>query len=84
MTDVLAKVEAGEAEAGLVYVTDVEAARGQVEGIELPEASSVVNHYPIVAIAGSDHADLAAQWIDLVTGDGQAVLARAGFGPPAP
>ena len=85
VSDVLAKVEAGEADAGLVYVTDVKGAGDKVEGIEFPEAASVVNHYPLVAVEGSDHADLAQEWIDLVLGaTGQQVFADAGFGPPAP
>ncbi|GAA3672740.1 molybdate ABC transporter substrate-binding protein [Nocardioides ginsengisoli] len=83
VTDVLAKVESGEADAGLVYVTDVTAAGDKVQGIEFPETAGVVNHYPIVAIKDSAHAKLAQEWIDLVLGDGQSVLKNAGFGPPA-
>lgn len=83
VTDVLAKVTAGEADAGLVYVTDVRAAGDDVEGIELPESASVVNTYPIVAVEGSEHAELAQQFVDLVLGaTGRRVLARAGFGTP--
>ncbi|WP_341351332.1 substrate-binding domain-containing protein [Nocardioides convexus] len=67
----------------MVYVTDVEAAGDKVEAVTFPEADEVVNHYPIVAVKDSSHADLAQQWIDLVLGDGQKVLADAGFGPPA-
>lgn len=83
VTGVLTKVESGEADAGLVYVTDVKNAGDKVEGIEFPESGSVVNHYPIVVVEGSDEADLAKEWIELVLGDGQAVFADAGFGPPA-
>lgn len=83
VTDVLGKVESGEADAGLVYVTDVTAAGDTVEGIEFPEAADVVNHYPIVVVEGAPQADLAQEWVDLVLGDGQAVLTEAGFGPPA-
>lgn len=83
VTDVLGKVESGEADAGLVYVTDVTAAGDQVEGIDLPQAADVVNHYPIVAVKDAAHADLAQEWIDLVLGEGQGVLAAAGFGAPA-
>ncbi|MBM7518889.1 molybdate ABC transporter substrate-binding protein [Nocardioides nitrophenolicus] len=83
VTDVLAKVESGEADAGLVYVTDVTAAGDKVEGIDFPEAAGIVNHYPIVAVKDSKHADLAQQWVDLVLGDGQQVLRQAGFGAPA-
>lgn len=83
VSGVLTKVEDGEADAGLVYVTDVAAAGDDLEGIEFPEAADVVNHYPIVAVEGSEHADLAQQWIDLVVGDGRQVLLDAGFGTPA-
>lgn len=82
VTDVLGKISAGEGDAGLVYVTDVEGSGGSVEGVEIPEAGAVVNHYPIVGIEGSDQPDLADEWIALVLGDGQAVLRDAGFGPP--
>jgi molybdate transport system substrate-binding protein len=83
VSGVLTKVEDGEADAGLVYVTDVAAAGDDLEGIDFPEAAGVVNHYPIVAVDGSQHADLAEQWIDLVTGEGQKVLQDAGFGAPS-
>ena len=83
VTDVLAKVTAGEADAGLVYVTDVRAAGDDVEGVEFPESAAVVNTYPIAAVEGSEHADLARQFVDLVLGEtGRRVLTRAGFGTP--
>lgn len=83
VTDVLAKVTSGEADAGLVYRTDVQAAGKDVEGIEFPEADSVVNTYPIAVVQGSGEADLAHEFVDLVLGAaGQQVLADAGFGPP--
>lgn len=84
VTDVLAKVESGEADAGLVYVTDVTAAGTKVEGVEFPEAAEVVNHYPIVAVKDAKQAELAQQWIELVLGEGQKVLEQAGFGAPTP
>lgn len=83
VTDVLAKVTSGEADAGLVYVTDVTAAGDDVEGIEFPEAAEVVNTYPIAPVAGSDEEDLAQEFVDLVLGaTGQSVLQDAGFGAP--
>lgn len=83
VTDVLAKVTSGEADAGLVYRTDVQAAGEDVRGIELPEADSAVNTYPIVVVQGADEAALAREFVDLVLGAaGQQVLADAGFGPP--
>lgn len=83
VSGVLTKVEDGEADAGLVYVTDVSAAGDDLEGIDFPEAAEVVNHYPIVAVEGSEHAELAQEWIDLVLGDGRQVLLDAGFGAPS-
>jgi len=83
VTDVLNKVTTGEADAGLVYVTDVKAAGDKVKGIAFPESSSVVNTYPIGALADSKNKGLAQAFVDLVTGDaGQQVLADAGFAKP--
>jgi molybdate transport system substrate-binding protein len=76
-------VSSGEADAGLVYVTDVEAAADDVEGIAFPESSSAVNTYPIAALRGSRNASLAAAFVALVTSaEGREVLAGAGFGTP--
>ena len=83
VTDVLNKVISGEADAGLVYVTDVKAAGDKVKGIDLPEAQDIINRYPIASVSDSKHATLAKEFVDLVTGDqGQQVLADAGFGKP--
>lgn len=83
VTDVLNKVETGEADAGLVYITDVQAAGDKVGGITFPESSSAVNTYPIAVVAGGKNKDLAHQFVDLVTGpDGQQILAGAGFAKP--
>ena len=83
VTDVLGKVASGEAEAGLVYATDVLAAQGDVEGVVVPEARSVVNRYPVAVVTGSEEAALAEEFTALVTGaEGRAVLQDAGFGPP--
>jgi molybdate transport system substrate-binding protein len=85
VTDVLNKVVAGEADAGLVYVTDVKGAGDTVRGVAIPAVDNVVNTYPIAPLAGSKHADVAAAFADFVTGsEGQATLASAGFGSPAP
>lgn len=83
VTDVLGKVTSGEADAGLVYVTDVTAAGDAVEGIEFDESAEAVNTYPIVALTGSASADVAQAFVDYVTGHaGQDVLRAAGFGAP--
>jgi len=81
VADVLGKVTTGEADAGLVYVTDVIAAGDHVRGIEIPESESVVNTYPIATVADTADEDLAQAFVDLVLSDeGQQVLADAGFG----
>ncbi|MGZ8805414.1 MAG: molybdate ABC transporter substrate-binding protein [Microbacterium sp.] len=80
---VLTKVLLGEADAGLVYVTDVRAAGDGVEGIVLDEADEAANPYPVAAIADGPSPDLGAAWIALLTGPaGRAALAEAGFGAP--
>lgn len=83
VTDVLGKVTSGEADAGLVYVTDVRAAGSKVRAIPFPEAAAAVNHYPIAALKTSRNQELAAAFISLVAGTGgRKVLADAGFGSP--
>jgi molybdate transport system substrate-binding protein len=84
VTDVLGKVASGEADAGLVYVTEVKSAGAKVKGIRIPEAENAVNVYPIAAIEGGRNQELAAAFIALVEGsDGQKMLKDAGFGAPA-
>ena len=83
VTDVLGKVSSQEADAGLVYVTDVKGAGDSVEGIEFPESSSAVNTYPIAALEDSTNAAAAKAFLEAVTGDlGQGILAAAGFAKP--
>lgn len=83
VTDVLGKVTSGQADAGLVYVTDVRAAAGKVQGIDFPEAREAVNTYPMATVAASRNQELAAEFTELVTGAaGRQVLAAAGFGTP--
>ncbi|NDU73963.1 molybdate ABC transporter substrate-binding protein [Actinomadura sp. DSM 109109] len=80
---VLTKVGLGEADAGLVYRTDVKAGRGKVTGIEFPEAAKALNDYPIVEVAKAPHSALAKEFIELVVGErGRAVLTRTGFEEP--
>ena len=82
VTDVLGKVRSGEADAGLVYVTDLAGAGDAVRGIDVPEAAQVVNAYPVAPLGG-DEEGLAAAFVDFVLGPtGQEVLAEAGFGRP--
>jgi molybdate transport system substrate-binding protein len=77
----LGKVTTGNADAGLVYATDVGAAGDDVQGVEFPEAAQAVNDYPIAVIADASAADLGRAFQELVTGsEGRAVLGSAGFG----
>lgn len=83
VTDVLNKVVTGQADAGLVYLTDVKGTGDKVAGVPFPEASSAVNTYPIVTLKQSPHPDLAKKFIDLVTAEtGQQILSAAGFAKP--
>lgn len=83
VSDVLAKVTSGDADAGLVYVTDVTAAGDSVTGVEFEESDHVVNTYPISTLEGADEAELAEEFVDLVQGEtGRKVLTDAGFGQP--
>ncbi|TDC65658.1 molybdate ABC transporter substrate-binding protein [Actinomadura sp. GC306] len=77
---VLTKVGIGEADAGLVYRTDAEAAGDRVRAIEFPESARARNDYPIVEVAEAPHSALAKEFIALVLGaQGRAALRRAGF-----
>ncbi|MCP2283753.1 molybdate transport system substrate-binding protein [Promicromonospora umidemergens] len=83
VTDVLAKVALGEADAGLVYVTDAATEPDDVETVPTPEAADVVNRYPLAVLADPPAPDLAADWVALVTGEeGRSALSEAGFGTP--
>ena len=83
VTDVLGKVTSKEADAGLVYVTDVKGAGDAVEGVEFAESSSAVNTYPIATLKGSKNAAAAQAFLEAVTGEpGQGILAAAGFAKP--
>lgn len=84
VTDVVGKVTSGEADAGVVYATDVASAvsKGTGEGVDLG-LTTKPNTYPIGVVAESDSPDLAADFVDFVTGtEGQAILSKAGFGAP--
>ncbi|MCZ4537676.1 molybdate ABC transporter substrate-binding protein [Gordonia terrae] len=80
---VLTKVTTGQADAGVVYVTDARGAGDKVATVTDPAFAAVVNSYPIAALAGAGDGELATQFVDLVLGaDGQRFLRDAGFGAP--
>lgn len=80
---VLNKVSLGEADAGIVYVTDVKSAAGRVTGVDVPEQHQVLARYPIAVVKDSKNAQLAHGFVDyLLSPAGQSVLAEFGFSKP--
>ncbi len=83
VTDVLSKVITGEAEAGLVYLTDARAAGTRVRAVPFSESGSAVNTYQIVVLETSEAPELASRFTEWVTGPGgRRILSAAGFAPP--
>ncbi|WP_262505725.1 molybdate ABC transporter substrate-binding protein [Streptomyces sp. TRM68367] len=79
----LTKVELKEADAAVVYRTDVRAAGDRVKGVPFPESADAVNDYPIALLKNAPNADAAKAFIALVkSAEGQKVLNRAGFLKP--
>ncbi len=78
---VVGKVQLGEADAGMVYRSDVTPAVARfVRVIEIPESSNIVASYPIAIVTGSEHPDAARAFVEMVlSAEGQAVLARRGL-----
>jgi molybdate transport system substrate-binding protein len=80
---VVTKVSLGEADAGIVYVTDVTAGGDRVEGVDIPEDLNVLATYPIATVKASRSATQAQTFLDLVlSAEGQQVLEDHGFLPP--
>jgi molybdate transport system substrate-binding protein len=80
---VVTKVSLGEADAGIVYVTDVTAGGDKVEGVDIPETQNVLATYPIATVKAGKAQDKAQAFVDLVrSGQGQQVLEQFGFLPP--
>lgn len=80
---VLSKVELGEADAGLVYRTDVATASGKVTTVTIPDAQNAVASYPVATLGTSRHAAAAASFVRwLVTSEAQKILRNAGFQQP--
>ncbi len=80
---VLTRVKLREADAGLVYITDVMAAAGAVDGVAIAGADRAFNAYPIAALKSSANPDVATAFIAyVVSPKGQAILAKYGFAKP--
>jgi molybdate transport system substrate-binding protein len=79
---VITPIASGDADAGIVYVTDVtEDVADQLAVIEIPDEINVIATYPIAVVTGTEEADLAQGFVDYVLGDGQQTLAEYGFLP---
>ncbi|MEU9916581.1 molybdate ABC transporter substrate-binding protein [Streptomyces sp. NPDC051001] len=79
----LTKVELNEADAAVVYRTDVKAAGDKVEGVDFPESADAINDYPIALLEDAPNAAAAKAFIELVqSAEGQKVLTAAGFLKP--
>jgi len=75
----LTLVELGEADAAIVYVTDVEAS-GKVDGVEIPDDQNMVATYPIALLAEASNVGAAGEFMQFVLSPrGQRVLRRFGF-----
>jgi molybdate transport system substrate-binding protein len=82
---VLSKVALGEADAGIVYTSDIALDSAEKVGkLDIPDELNVIAAYPIAPIKGSASAALAQKFVDYVLApDGQQVLAKYGFIPAA-
>jgi len=79
----LTKVELGEVDAGVVYVTDVLAAGSRVSGVPIPDSVNASTSYPIATLHASTNPALAKAFVDFVlSADGTATLTAAGFAEP--
>ncbi len=80
---VYTKVALGEADAGIVYLSDITPEEaGQVGSLDIPDPLNVIAAYPIAAITDSKHLELAKAFIDLVLSPaGQQVLQQYHFIP---
>ena len=82
VVSVLGKIEADEADAGIVYVTDVLSSGGRVEGVTIPAAENVTTTYQGAVVRDAAQAEAAALFVAyLAAPQAQAALAAAGFAP---
>ena len=78
---VVTKVTSGEADAGIVYATDVTAAGDKADGVTIPADINVIAKYPVGVTKEAANPQAAQAWLEFITGsEGQAILAKYGFG----
>ncbi|HEY7908105.1 MAG TPA: molybdate ABC transporter substrate-binding protein [Thermomicrobiales bacterium] len=79
---IVQKVQLGEADAGIVYATDAQAAKDKLTLIDIPDAQNVIATYPVAVVKGAKQAALGQKFIAyLLSADGQAILQKYGFAP---
>src|SRR5256884_2469511 len=79
VTAVLSKVAVGEADAGIVYVSDV-VTSGKVDGVAIPDSQNVIAAYPIATLKDAQNKGAATDFIGFVLSpDGQSILKASGF-----
>ncbi len=80
---VVSKVALGEADAGIVYVTDVRAAASKVQGVDILDDQNVLATYPVAVVKGGANPAGGRAFIDfLLAPAGQGILANYGFSKP--
>jgi molybdate transport system substrate-binding protein len=80
---VVNKVTLGEADAGIVYATDVLAAGTKAQGVTIPDDLNVIVTYPLAVTKAAKNAPAAAAFVTFVaSAQGQAILAKYGFTKP--
>ncbi|HLQ61539.1 MAG TPA: molybdate ABC transporter substrate-binding protein, partial [Candidatus Acidoferrales bacterium] len=80
---VVTKVSLGEADAGIVYITDVKAGGARVQGVDIPDDQNLVAQYPMAVVKGSPNPVGARAFVDFVhSAAGQDVLQGFGFSAP--
>lgn len=80
----VSKVVTGEADAAIVYATDVNAAGAKAQGVEIPDVQNIVAEYPVAIVKATSHRAAASAFVDaIVAGSGQAALRGRGFLPPS-
>lgn len=83
VSGVLTTITTGEADAGIVYTTDIARSDGKAQQVPIPEELAVRTTIPIAQVRGARNPDAARAFLDAATSeDGQSILAAHGFGPP--